>query len=323
MDKFKEKMEEIEMNQFDKERILNNITEYADKKSKRRSVLTFKKLTVRFAAFIMSIIAVASTVYATIKIFNIDEKLSAFFGKNSDELKEIGISASDVSKTYETEDAIITVNQTVIDEKEIYISLDIDGKKEPIYIEEIKTSDEQNIFGAYSVGFQLIEEYDNHVSYVLNSSINGVIENDTVITATLYMSNNTSANIKFNVSKNDMKVKEIKTNAIIYNNENIIATVTAIRITPLHIIFDIEYNVDLNTLDENTIMKLREEIYDYSDYRETYFTLTNGRVQPIALWCNSVETMLSPYTAYAQDLQIINIEELKSVTINGVVIAVD
>lgn len=318
MNDFQNKINQIKMNDQDKQRILNNILNYKYEKQKNNKGILINNFISRFVAFIAGIALLSSTAYATIKVLNFDTKISKYFDKDSETIEKLGVTTEEISKIKETDYATFTINQIILDEKEMYISLDIDGKDDAIYLTGIETYDTNN----YCFGFALLEEDEKHTGYLLESSINNPIKENTKTTIKLKLDNDKKEELTINIPSDNSRVKEINPNAVVYNKDGIVATIKNIRFTPMHMIFDIKYNVDLNTLDEVTLEKIQIELYNVDVNRDTYVTFEDGTTYVVRLWYEHEKGMLQPYLGYDKLERIVNVDQIKSITINGVEIPV-
>lgn len=342
MSKFKESIDKIEMSEEDKNKILKDIFYEAEEKQERK----FVKFVTRFATFILAFALVTGSGYALVKLFKVDEKFQSWFDSTEEELEEAGVGVSDVSRTKTFDDAIVVVNQTILDEKELYIAVEITGKENEIYLQNaylsngttfdetiLKTEEYNdgssdivltcangNIYGCDSYGFGLLEDEGLTKGYTLTLSIHGEIKDTQDVTLRLVTDNGKNYDISFTLGKNDMKVKEVKAEKEIYNKDGLKVDVTAIRITPLHVIVDLKYNKDILTLTDEEMEAVGNSVYNDNSEDMTYVTFTDGTTNIVRLWYSGgSDTMLTPYGPYGtKEEQVYDVESVKSITINNV-----
>ncbi len=347
MSKFKESIDKIEMSEEEKNKILKDIFYKESEKCEKK----FVRYVTRFATFLLAFVLLSSSCYALVKYFNFDDKLREWFDKTDEELKEYGIEGTQVNRTKEFEDAIVVINQTIIDEKELYIAIEITGKNEEIYLSEAflsdgKTFDEsilktdiyddgseirslvcdnKNIYGCDSYGFGLLKEESLTKGYTLTLSVHGKIKNTQDVTLRLITDNGKTYDIPFTLTKNDMKVKEVKYNDIIYNENGLTVYVTAIRLTPLHVIVDMKYNKDILKLTDEEMESVGSIVYNNYSKDFTYVTYKDGTTTILNLWYSGgSDTMLTPYGIHGtKEDQVNDIENIKSITINNVTFEVE
>lgn len=304
-----------------------------------------KTFALHLIVFLTAFILFSSSCYALMKIFHFDDKFTFLFDKTDEELSQYGVSASDVNLTKEFDDATIVINQTLLDEKEIYIAIEITGKKEAIYLssaylssgntfdetiikrnelldgtENIELScDENNLYGCHSYGFSLLKSEEKTNGYALTLSITGKIKENQPVTLRLISNQNKEYDISFTLDKNVMKVKEKKFDNIIYNENGIIINVSAIRLTPLHVIIDMEYNKNITTLTDEELKTIGMKVYNDSSEDNCYVTYKNGSSTILRLYYfGKTDSMLSPYGIHGTKIDQINdIENIESITINN------
>ncbi len=342
MSKFKESIDKIEMSEEEKNKILKDIFYQAEEKKERK----FVSFVTRFATFLFAFALVSSSGYALVKIFNVDEKFQSWFNSSDKELEELGVGVNDVSRTKNFDDALVVVNQTILDEKELYIAVEITGKEKEIYLQnaylskgttfdetilETKEYDDGsrdimlncengNIYGCDSYGFGLLKEDGLTKGYTLTLSIHGEIVDAQDVTLRLMANNGKNYDISFALGKNDMKEKEIKVEKEIYNKNGLKVDVTAIRITPLHVIVDLKYNKDISKLTDKEMKEVGENIYNDNFKDRTYVTFKDGTTNKFRLWYSGgTDTMLTPYGEYGTKEELVfDVESVKSITINNV-----
>ncbi len=325
MSKFTKTIDKIELNQQDKEKILNTILN-----NKKEKTFYFKTFMIRFATFIIGFVLLSSSVYALAKVFHFDEKFKEWFSMSDEELISKGVTGNDVNIKKEFSDAIITINQTVLDEKEIYIMIEIVGKEKNIGIEEAHLSlgntfeeniDDENsdkcnkTFGCYSEGFGLIKEEEKLNGYALNFSIDKKLQQTQLVTLRL-ISNETYYDITFSLQKNEIKSKKINCNKIVYNEKNVTATVKEFQITPFRIIMNLQFNKEENSLTDKEQESILKTIFNDDMSNQAYVTFTDGSTQEIKFEGRNLNTVEATFGKNEE--AIIDIDTIKSITINQI-----
>jgi hypothetical protein len=274
-----------------------------------------------FLIILIAILLFTTPCYALVKIFHIDDTLKNWFSLSDEELEDFGISSSIVNLEKEFADATIIINETILDEKELYISVSVTGKTQKIYLENayILEDYENNSFG-----FGLIEENDLTNNYVLTTSIDN-IEIPSTITLRLISDTDNIYDIPFTLSKNDMKEKEVKYDAVVYNENDLVVTIKSIRLTPLHVIIDMEYNKDISTLSQDELDDIGNKVYNDNNNDTNYVTYKDGSRTTLRLWYTGFDdSMLSPYGIHGtKEDQVNDIENIKSITINNVTLEIE
>jgi hypothetical protein len=348
MSKFKESVNKIQLDEEEKDKMLKKILNH-----EKETEVPVRSYAFKFATFVFAFILLSGTCYALVKVFNFDEKFKEYFGKTDEELTELGVVANEVNAAKEFDNATIKITQTVMDEKELNIMVDIVGKSEKIYLEEVFLSsgesfdvsqltesknedgtishtqncDDVSIYGCYSYGFANLTDENLTTGYIITVSLNKNAKVTDTVTMHL-ITNHGNYDIAFDLNKNDMKVKETKYDDIeIYNEGGTVVKVSAIRLTPLHIIVDMKYNKDINTITNSEMETLGDKVYnDNSNNANTYVTYKDGTTKVLTLWYDGDEEgMTSPYGIIGtkEDDQVTDIETVKSVTINGVTFNID
>jgi hypothetical protein len=231
------------------------------------------------------------------------------------------VSSSIVNLEKEFADATISINETILDEKELYISVSLTGKTQKIYL------DDAYILGGYennSFGFGLMEENGLTNNYVLTAAIDD-IEIPSTITLRLISDTANIYDIPFTLNKNNMKEKEVKYNTVVYNENDIVVTIKSIRLTPLHVIVDMEYNKDISTLSQDELDDIGNKVYNDNNNDTNYVTYRDGSKTSLRLWYTGFDdSMLSPYGIHGtKEEQVNDIENIKSITINNVTLEID
>jgi hypothetical protein len=274
-----------------------------------------------FLIILIAILLFTTPCYALVKIFHIDDTLKNWFSLSDEKLEDFGISSSIVNLEKEFADATIIINETILDEKELYISVSVTGKTQKIYLENayILEDYENNSFG-----FGLIEENDLTNNYVLTTSIDN-IEIPSTITLRLISDTDNIYDIPFTLSKNDMKEKEVKYDAVVYNENDLVVTIKSIRLTPLHVIIDMEYNKDIRTLSQDELDDIGNKVYNDNNNDTNYVTYKDGSRTTLRLWYTGLDdSMLSPYGIHGtKEDQVNDIENIKSITINNVTLEIE
>jgi hypothetical protein len=274
-----------------------------------------------FLIILIAILLFTTPCYALVKIFHIDDTLKNWFSLSDEKLEDFGISSSIVNLEKEFADATIIINETILDEKELYISVSVTGKTQKIYLENayILEDYENNSFG-----FGLIEENDLTNNYLLTTSIDN-IEIPSTITLRLISDTDNIYDIPFTLSKNDMKEKEVKYDAVVYNENDLVVTIKSIRLTPLHVIIDMEYNKDIRTLSQDELDDIGNKVYNDNNNDTNYVTYKDGSRTTLRLWYTGLDdSMLSPYGIHGtKEDQVNDIENIKSITINNVTLEIE
>jgi hypothetical protein len=278
-----------------------------------------KKVKLSILIFVLIVLFIATPCYALVKIFHFDDTLKSFFGLTDEELNDYGISSSIVNLEKEFDDATIIIKETVFDEKEIFISVSITGKNEAIYLDKayLSNGDSFNLNDENtSFGFGLIDTVGFTNNYTLTMPLdNKMVNND--VTLRLISDKDTYYDISFILNENDMKVKETKYDTIVYNENDCIIKVKSIRLTPLHVIVDLEYNKDIDTLTIDELDDIGNKVYNDNNDDTTYVTYKDDTTTTLRLWYD--ESILTPYGIHGTKIDQVNdIENIKSITINNV-----
>lgn len=126
MNKIKQTIDDIKLNEQDKRKIFNNIV--ASKKEKT-SIFNFK-LVIRFATIVLAIgIFSYTSVYAAAKIFNWSNKFLNFLGISSEEAEVNNLKNSEIGKSLKIDNMNITVNQASIFGEYIYVYITYNFEK--------------------------------------------------------------------------------------------------------------------------------------------------------------------------------------------------
>lgn len=304
-----------------------------------------KKLLPRFAIFLIAIVLISGSCYACVKIFNFDKVFTSYFDKSEEELSSYGVSGTDVGVTKKFDDAVITIRQTVLDEKEIYLLVAADFKEDDTWL-SYEAISRGNVFNENILNFSYLEDgskyYDIDIEnedsfhcsgngsanmsedglYALTFNIDSSIlgENESA-TLRLITNKDKYYDIPFTLSKNYMKSKETKFDKNVYDKGGIIINVSSIRLTPFHVIVDMNYNKDVRNLTDDELEEIYDEVYNENLNSNTYVTYKDGSTTKLRLNSNP---LTSPYGIHGtkQD-QINDIENIKSVTINGVTFEIE
>lgn len=337
MRKLKETIDKIKLDDYEREKMLHRILNHEEEKKRDK-----KAFLPRLAMFFLAFILVTGSCYALAKVFQIDDKFKFLFGKTDEELYEYGISGSAVSKTKEFTDAKITIQQTILDEKEIYIMLEVEGKEENIYLEEAYLSSgnsfdetilnqvknqeeidsmeihcsETQKYGCYSRGLAFVNEKDRKTGYAISISIDGKLKEKEEVTLRLVSTKGKNYDIPFTLYKNEIKIKENKNVQIVYEEGNLVVSVKEVRVTPLHIIVDFNYSKPIENLSEEKQASLFANVFNENGTSDTYVTYKDGATSILRLEGNNLSTMSGGIGT--KEEQIKNIESVKSVTIHGV-----
>jgi hypothetical protein len=340
MNQFKESIDKIKMSEEEKSKMLRNIL---NKEEKEKKVGRFVP---RLATFLIAFILLSGTCYALVKVLHFDNTLKLWFDKSDEELSEYGVGATEVNTKKEFDDATIVINQTIVDEKEIFISVTITGKNKEINLDSyyltkgtsfdesaLETTtlengtkdvsanpDNENIIGATSSGFGWLEESGLTNKYTLELDVDNEIGEKEDVTLRLVSSEGKTYDVSFTLSKNDMKEKESTYNKVVYDEDGITITVTSIRLTPLHVIVDMTYSKDVTLLTDEEIVKIGDAVYNDNSKGTSYVTYKDGTTTELRLlYSGETASMLSPYGTHGtKEDQVNDIEDIQSVTINNI-----
>lgn len=331
MNKFKEAINKIEINEWDRKRMLNNILN----NQKIEKKFNYNSFIMKFALFLLIFVLFSGTCYAVVKIFNFDEKFKAWYGITDEELDNYGVSGNDINIIKDFDDATITINQSILDEKEVYLMVEIKGKKEPIYLgdaylakvektDESIFDNEQNIyddidyciskviFGCTSRGLSRINEEKNTNGYAISFSVDGKLENSQPVILRL-ISDEKIYDISFTLNKNDIKTKIIEVNEIVYNENEIEARIKEIHLTPFRVVVYLEYNKDVELLTDDERELITHTIFD--SYESTYVVYKDGTKEELTLFG---PTLVVADGVYGEsEAKVKDIETIESITING------
>jgi hypothetical protein len=308
------------------------------KKNKKKLILVI----------ILVVLLVATPTYALCKYYHFGDTLKSWFNLSDDELNSYGVSSSVINLTKKFDDASITIEEAVLDEKELFISVSITGKKDAIYLDEAylskgKSFDESILntsiledgskyiylscdnedYACGMFGFGLMEEDDLTNSYTLSMTLNGSITKEDV-TLRLVSDSGNIYDIPFTLNKNAMKEKEKQYETIVYNENDLVLTIKSIRLTPLHVMVDIEYNKDIYSLTEDELEDVGNKVYNDNNGDDCYVTYKDGTTTTLRLWYSGYdESMLSPYGIHGtKENQVNDIDNIKSITINNITLDV-
>lgn len=341
MNQFKETMDKITLSEYDKSKMLRRILNH--EVGKEQSVK--KRFIPRLATFLLAFIVLSGSCFALVKIWHFDDKFKELFGKTDEELTNLGITPVEVQMEKEFKEAKITVTQTIMNEKELNILIDIVAKEDNIYVEDFflssgKTFDENliekktlsdgtialypickedTVYGCMSKGISKLEETEKKTGYLLNVSVNKNKKDTDEVTLRL-LTNKGTYDIPFTLTKNKLNIKEIKYNNVeIFNEKGIQVTVDAIRLSPFSVVVSMNYSKDIHALTDTEIELLKEKVYNDYGKDSTYVTYKDGTKKILTLWCQiEEESMKSPYgTPNEKGNELIDIETIKSITING------
>lgn len=341
MNKLKKTIDNIQLDEYEKNKILRKILNHEFEET----TVPKRKVIFQLATFLLTFVFLTGTCFALVKVLHFDDKFRELFDKTDEELTNLGISPSEVQTVKEFKDAKITVTQTIMDEKEVNIVVDIVAKEELIYIEDFFLSSgkvfdesllektiqtdgttsfhqictENSIYGCMEKGISALEKTETKTGYILNMSINRNKKDTDEVTLRL-LTNKGTYDIPFTLVKNNLKEKEIKyKNVEIFNENGIIVTVDAIRLSPFYVVVSMNYNKDIHTLTDEEIERLGDKVYNENAKEATYVTYKDGTKSILCLWYQvSEEGMTSPYGMHGtKENQINDIENIKSITING------
>lgn len=337
MNNFKNSLDKINLSEEEKRKYYKNILSH--KKEKKG----FQVYALRFAIFILALFVFTGTSYAFVKLFHFDETLKSFFGESEEKLNEYGIGGTEINNTKKYGNDIVTIGQTTFDSKELYISVNI--KAEDPYLTTAFIS-EGEIFNDNKINTSILE--DGSVYRYANCNSNDAFcdmsfalleqkenENNYGITFTtmkekqvlnqkftlrLYTKEK-YYDITFTLSENEMRSKEENYDTIVYESNKITAKVKSIKLTPLHLNIEFEFNID--NLNQELITEIDKNVFNSYLNDNSYIIYKDGSKQIMRLlWNYNEETLNHPYAYYDKnDLgswQVINIDEVKSITINNI-----
>lgn len=346
MSKFNETIDKIACSEYDKNKMLRRILNHEAEKEQSLN----KKFIPRLVTFFFAFIVLSGSCFALVKICHFDDKFKELFGKTDEELTNLGITPSEVQMEKEFKEAKITVTQTIMNEKELNILIDIVGKENTIYVEDFflssgKTFDESliekktlsdgtislyptckenTVYGCMSRGVSKLEETEKKTGYLLNISVNKNKKDTDEVTLRLF-TNKGTYDLSFALTKNDLNIKEIKyKNVEILNEKGILVTVDAIRLSPFSIVVSMNYNKDIQAFTDTEMELLKDKVYNDSGKDSTYVTYKDGTKKILTLWCQmKEESMRSPYgTPNQKANELIDVESITSITIHGKTFAI-
>ena len=301
MNKIKKDIDKIKLNDADKNRIYHNIISKTPKKKLPVYILRFALILIVFTFLI-------GTSYGIVKTFKLDNKFKNFFDIKEEDIENIGLDGNDINKTFEFDNAKITVKQTIMDEKEVYILIDTEGKNDLIYLDSyyVKNSFDDG-------GFALNSTEGNINSYLLNFSIDIGYKKE--ITINLIDSDNNTYDITFELIKNNIKEKRILFDDIVYTNNDLIAKIKEIKITPFRVMILFEYNKDVNTLSDEEIMDIETNLLNSNNDRNSYIEFDDGKKMILRLDANS-GNIEDTYSYYYKNEKFVDIDTIKCIVIN-------
>ncbi len=306
MNKIKEDIDKIKLSDVDKNRIYHNII--AKKQKNKLPVYVL-----RFALILIVFTFLIGTSYGLVKAFKLDDKFKNFFDLNGKDIDNIGIDGNDVDKTFDFDNAKITVRQTIIDEKEAYILIDIEGKNDLIYLHDYYVNNQN---GFNEEGFSLISTEGNINSYLLDFSINTDIDYKKEITIHLIDSDNNTYDITFDLTKNNVKEKRFLFDDVVYTKNDLVAKIKEIKVTPFRVMILFEYNKDIDTLSDDDLTDIQNNLLNSNNDKNSFIGFDNGRKMLLRLDANSsnIEDTFSYYDKYER---FVDIDTIKCIVING------
>lgn len=284
MNKFKNTIDKIELSSTEKAKMLDNIL------SHKKKSFNFSTFALRFATFFIAFSIVTYSSYALVKYFKLDDKIKNLFDLNDKVADEIKGTDLNISKEYD--DVTINIIQTINSNNNLYIRLDLIGKKNKKYIsnnifskEPIKDEDinkyefDDTIEYDYNsdlyegIGLTLLDENNNTTSYLLEVSFTKTFETGNYYLK-IYTSDDKEYDISFKVDKNETENIEKGTNKVIYNKNNLVLTMKHISINNNNV--TVNYDVNNNELFNN--LEEYGEQFDscmvkYKDNSTEYLTL--------------------------------------------------
>lgn len=328
MNKFKNSIDKISLDENDKRRMLNNILNH---KEEKRS-FSFSRFALVACTFIIAFSLTIGTGYALVKYFNLDTKFKEMFDIDDEVAKEID--GNEVNVTKEFNDMKINILQTIVTENTVYIRLDIEGKDKLQYIytgllSHGNTFDESIVqFNKYddgsieyttnekapyeSHGMALVEdgEYNNTLtnSYLLNFDYPN-LDNLGDVTLRLYFDENVYRDISFKIDKNNINQKKLKVEEDIHSKNNLIMKTNFISVSTYSVVI----NYDVNNF---------ATLSNFEEYGEQFTNITlnykDGTNEQLYIIINYVENDDGTYTSAFgyYNSSFISIENVESITIN-------
>ena len=329
MNKFKETIDKIELQEGEKRKMLNNILNH--KKEKQYKARPF---VLKFAIFVIGFILLSGSCYALVKILKFDEHFKWLYDKNDEELEKAGIQGTDVNLIKDFDDITVTIKQTILDDTEVYIMLFIKDKKGTFNLTDFflspgKTFNEKIIDDDYMLNYCKYDikigcvtkgmASDDEKGLMLTFSVDEKITDskDVVLRLT-----NESKNydIPFTITENDMKNKIVNVNKVVYNKNDVVATLKTIKLTPFKVIFTMDYNKNINDISEKVTEEISEDVFNDSADGHNFITFDDGTTMELKVWGQDMITVEGEFGQ--SKAEIVDIDTIKSFTINNNVIEV-
>lgn len=328
MNKFKNSIDKIELDKNLKAKMLDNIM---NKKEVKKG-FNFKKFAISFSAFIFAFTLLCGTGYALVKYFNLDKRFRDLYDIDDDIVDKID--GTDLQIKKEFDDKTIYLNQSIITENKMFITIDIKGKNKEYSLKQgilslgetfdeslvdISTLDNdtfistnENTFYTNS-GFSMISLDDKSdsltSSYILNFDFNSMPESDKA-TLRLYFDKDNYNDITFDIIKNTSYKK-------INNQVNNIQSKNGIIMTSKKLIIstsNIEFNYTVN--DKNLLNTITEYGEEFTSYKVNFI---DGTSTDLYLSIVGYENDDNSYTTiFGYKNEFINIDNIKSIIINNV-----
>ncbi len=329
MNKFKETIDKIELQEGERRKMLNNILN-----NEKEPNYKPKPFVLKFAIFIVGFILLSGSCYALVKIFKFDEHFKWLFDKNDEELEQAGVQGTDVAVTKEFDDIVVTINQTILDETEVYIMASIQKKTENFDLEDSflspgKTFNEKVMDEVYmldychtDINFGCVSKGtagQDESNIMFDFSVDKEIKDSQDVVLRL-VSKNKYYDIPFTIYKNDMKNKTIDVNKVVYNKNDVIATLKTIKLTPFRVIFIMDYNKDPNSISEKIAEDISLDVFNDSADGHNFITFNDGSTMELKVWGQTLTQVESEFGESAS--QIVDIDTIKSFTINNNVIEI-
>ena len=329
MNKFKETIDKIELQEGEKRKMLNNILNH--KKEKQYKARPF---VLKFAIFVIGFILLSGSCYALVKILKFDEHFKWLYDKNDEELEQAGVQGTDLNLTKDFDDITVTIKQTILDDTEVYIMLFIKDKigtfnLTDYFLSPGKTFNENITDDNYMTDYCHSDikigcvtkgmANDDEKGLMLNFSIDEKITDSQNVVLRL---TNESKNydIPFTITKNDMKNKIIDVNKVVYNKNDVVATLKTIKLTPFKVIFTMDYNKNPDEISEKVIEDISEDVFNDSADGHNFITFNDGTTMELKVWGQEMITVEGEFGE--SNAEIVDIDTIKSFTINNIVIEV-
>lgn len=339
MNKFKNSIDKIQMNENDKKRVLNNILNHKKKKN------TFNVFIYRFATFLLIFGVAFGSGYALNKIFKLDDKIVEFLGLDEKTKEQIELNGEDINIVKHYDNYDINFRQVIIGYNTIDFIFDMENIKNDASLKyfivtkgdideskiitskvefaddiildpsiELSDADLTEIFyednSNNGSGGALIEEFDNKLSYLTYYSQRSKITSGEY-NLRIYDNNLEYHDIKFNITNTNIKTIDFNDKVILYNKDNIKVINDKMIITNS----DIYIEATSDQLEQINNLE-----YDILNFSEIKIKTKDDNIIDVAGSSDIEDNKIKMYMSYYNDF--IDINNIKSLIINDIEIKI-